>query len=165
VGLTLSDDIPLSVHAQYSREEIIAALGSGEGVKPKITQGGVLWVPEAASDCFFVDLHKAERDYSPSTMYRDYGINRELFHWESQSRQAPHQPMVQRYINHRDQDSNILLFVRDRKRSELGTMPFTFLGPAEYVSHKGEYPVQFTWKLKTPMLAELFESARSAAAS
>ena len=44
-------------------------------------------------------------------------------------------------------------------------MPFTFLGPADYVSHKGEYPVQFTWKLKTPMPAELFESARSVAAA
>jgi superfamily II DNA or RNA helicase/HKD family nuclease len=165
VELTLSDDIPLSVHARYSREEIIAALGFGAGVKPKVTQGGVLRVPQADSDCFFIDLHKAERDYSPSTMYRDYAINRELFHWESQSRQAPHQEVVQRYINHRDQGSNILLFVRDRKRSELGTMPFTFLGPAEYVSHEGEYPVQFVWKLKTPMPAELFESARSVAAA
>ena len=52
------------------------------------------------SDVFFVDLHKAERDYSPTTMYRDYAINRELFHWESQSRQTPQQPTVQRYINH-----------------------------------------------------------------
>ena len=44
-------------------------------------------------------------------------------------------------------------------------MLFTFLGPAEYVSHKGEYPVRFTWKLRTPMPAELFESARSVAAA
>jgi len=65
----------------------------------------------------------------------------------------------------RDQGSNALLFVRDRKRSELGTVPFTFLGPAEYVSPKGEYPVQFTRKLKIPMPAELFESARSVAAA
>jgi hypothetical protein len=44
-------------------------------------------------------------------------------------------------------------------------MPFTFLGPAEYVSHKGERPVQFVWRLATPMPAELFESARSVAAA
>lgn len=164
-GAPLADSLPLNVHARYSREEIVAALGSGEGVKPKVTQGGVLWVPEAQSDVFFIDLHKAERDYSPSTMYRDYAINRQLFHWESQSRQAPHQPTVQRYISHREHGSRVLLFVRERKRGELGTLPFTFLGPVDYVSHEGERPVRFTWRLRTPMPAELFESARSVAAA
>jgi superfamily II DNA or RNA helicase len=165
VGLSLAPEIPLSVHARYSREEILAALGSGTGVNPRSSREGILRVDEAQADAFFVTLKKAERDYSPSTMYRDYAINRELFHWESQSGQAPHQPTVQRYINHRDEGRNILLFVRDRKRNELGTTPFTFLGPAEYVSHEGEYPVQFVWRLKTPMPAELFESARSVAAA
>ena len=112
-----------------------------------MTQGGILWVPQARSDVFFVDLHKAERDYSPTTMYRDYAINRELFHWESQSRQTPRQPTVQRYINHRSRGTRILLFVRERKTFELGTQPFTFLGPADYVEHHGERPVAFTWRL------------------
>ena len=49
---------------------------------------------------FFVDLQKAEREYSPTTMYRDYAINRELFHWESQSTQTPQQPRVRRWIEH-----------------------------------------------------------------
>ncbi len=89
---------------------------------------------------FFVDLHKAERDYSPTTMYRDYAINRELFHWESQSRQTPRQPTVQRYINHQSRGTRILLFVRERKTFELGTQPFTFLGPADYVEHRWRTP-------------------------
>ena len=120
---------------------------SATGVKPKVTQGGILWVPQAKSDVFFVDLHKAERDYSPTTMYRDYAINRELFHWESQSRQTPRQPTVQRYINHQARGTRVLLFVRERKTFELGTQPFTFLGPATYVEHRGERPVAFTWRL------------------
>lgn len=161
----LPAEIPLTVHARYTRREIVAALGFGSGVKEKVTQGGVLWVPDARSDVFFVDLHKAERDYSPTTMYRDYAINRELFHWESQSRQTPQQPSVQRYINHVQDGTRVLLFVRERKRSELGTQPFTFLGPAEYVDHKGERPVAFTWRLPVPMPEELFESARSVAAA
>jgi superfamily II DNA or RNA helicase/HKD family nuclease len=161
----LVSDIPLALHARYSRQEIVAALGSGTGVKPKVTQGGILWVDEAKSDVFFIDLHKAERDYSPTTMYRDYAINRELFHWESQSRQSPQQPTVQRYIEHRSRGTNVLLFVRERKVGELGTLPFTFLGPATYVSHQGERPVAFTWKLPAPMPEELFEVARSVAAA
>lgn len=161
----LAAAIPLSVHARYSRQEVIAALGSGSGVKPKVTQGGILWVPQAESDVFFVDLRKAERDYSPTTMYRDYAISRELFHWESQSRQTPRQPTVQRYIHHAAQGTNVLLFVRERKTFELGTQPFEFLGPVNYVKHEGERPVAFTWKLKSPMPEETFEVARSVAAA
>jgi len=161
----LPPDIPLSLHARYSRAEIVAALGFGTGVKPKVTQGGILWVPGVQSDVFFVDLHKAERDYSPTTMYRDYAISPELFHWESQSRQSPHQPTVQRYIEHRARGTRILLFVRERKTFELGTQPFTFLGPVTYVNHRGERPVAFTWRLPTPMPEELFEIARSVAAA
>ena len=161
----LPREIPLTLHARYSRQEVVAALGFGEGVKPKVTQGGILWVPQAKSDVFFVDLHKAERDYSPTTMYRDYAINRELFHWESQSRQTPRQPTVQRYINHRSRRHAVLLFVRERKTFELGTQPFTFLGPADYVEHHGERPVAFTWRLPMPMPEALFETARSVAAA
>ena len=161
----LPAEVPLTLHARYSRAEIVAALGSGTGVKPKVTQGGILWVEEARSDVFFIDLHKAERDYSPTTMYRDYAINRELFHWESQSRQTPEQPSVRRYIRHRAEGSRVLLFVRERKNFELGTQPFTFLGPADYVDHRGERPVAFTWRLPAPMPEDLFETARSVAAA
>ncbi|MGB2850330.1 MAG: DUF3427 domain-containing protein, partial [Solirubrobacterales bacterium] len=162
---SLDPTVPLTPHARYSRQEVIAALGFGSGVKPKVTQGGILWVPEAASDVFFVDLRKSERDYSPTTMYRDYAISRDLFHWESQSRQTPRQPTVQRYINHASEGSKVLLFVREQKRGELGTAPFHFLGPATYVSHEGERPVAFTWRLKHPMPEELFEVARSVSAA
>lgn len=161
----LPAEIPLTLHARYSRQEIVAALGYADGVKPKTTQGGVLWVPQANSDVFFVDLHKAERDYSPTTMYRDYALNRQLFHWESQSRQAPGQPMAERYINHRARGTRILLFVRERKQSELGTRPFMFLGPVEYVEHRGERPIAFTWRLPVPMPEDMFEVARSVAAA
>ena len=161
----LPPEIPLTLHARYSRNEIIAALGNGDGVKPKVTQGGILWAPEAQSDVFFVDLHKAERDYSPTTMYRDYAVNRELFHWESQSRQTAEQPTVQRYINHQAQGSRVLLFVRERKYDKLGTQPFYFLGPVSYVDHRGEKPVSFTWRLPQPMPEDLFEVARSVAAA
>jgi hypothetical protein len=161
----LPPEIPLTLHARYSRQEVVAAVGFGTGVEPKVTQGGILWVPQAQSDVFFVDLHKAERDYSPTTMYRDYAINRELFHWESQSRQTPQQPTVQRYINHQGRGTRVLLFVRERKTFELGTQPFTFLGPATYVEHRGERPVAFTWRLPAPMPEEVFEVARSVAAA
>ena len=162
---SLPPQIPLTLHARYSRQEVVAALGFGSGVKATVTQGGILWVPGARSDVFFVDLRKTERQYSPTTMYRDYAISRELFHWESQSRQHTGQATVQRYIGHRTMGSRVLLFVREGKTFELGTQPFTFLGPAEYADHRGEKPVAFTWRLPEPMPEELFEVARSVAAA
>jgi Domain of unknown function (DUF3427)/Helicase conserved C-terminal domain len=161
----LPPEVPLTLHARYTRREVIAAAGHASGVKPKVTQGGVLWMPEIEADAFFVDLRKAERDYSPTTMYRDYAINRTLFHWESQSRQTPQQETVQRYIDHRERGSRILLFVRERRQGELGTAPFYFLGPVSYVDHRGERPVSFTWRLPRPMPEDLFEVARSVAAA
>jgi hypothetical protein len=49
--------------------------------------------------------------------------------------------------------------------TELGAQPFTFLGPASYVDHRGERPVAFTWRLPAPMPEELFEIARIVAAA
>ena len=98
-------------------------------------------------------------------MYRDYAINRELFHWESQSTQTPSQPRVRRWIEHQQRGGRVLLFVRDKKRSEMGTTPYTFLGPVTYVDHHGERPVAFTWRLSEPMPEALFEVARSVAAA
>ena len=158
-------EIPLVLHARYTRADVLAALAIGEGVKPPPSREGLTSTSDGRYDAFFVDLQKTERDYSPTTMYRDYAINRELFHWESQSTQAPNQPRVRRWIEHQERGGGILLFVRDKRRSELGTQPFTFLGPATYVDHRGERPVAFTWKLPEQMPEELFEVARSVAAA
>jgi hypothetical protein len=161
----LSAEIPLVLHGHYTRNEIVAALGYKLGVRPPATREGILWVQQSQSDVFFVDLHKAERDYSPTTMYRDYAINRSLFHWESQSRQHDGQPAVQRYIGHAERGTDVLLFVRERKRTELGAAAFTFLGPVRYVEHTGARPVAFKWALPEPMPESLFEVARSVAAA
>ncbi|HLI61373.1 MAG TPA: DUF3427 domain-containing protein [Solirubrobacteraceae bacterium] len=161
----LAPEVPLALHAKYTRTDVLAALGISDGIKPPPSREGLTSTPDARYDAFFVDLQKAERDYSPTTMYRDYAINRELFHWESQSTQAPNQPRVRRWIEHQQRGGNILLFVRDKKRSELGTQPFTFLGPVTYVEHSGERPVAFTWKLPEQMPEDLFEVARSVAAA
>ena len=58
-----------------------------EGRKPNSFREGVLFSPGANADAFLVTLHKSEADYSPTTMYQDYAISPELFHWESQSAQ------------------------------------------------------------------------------
>jgi hypothetical protein len=156
---------PLAVHATYAQSEILAAYGLGSPAVPPQLREGVKWMEHAQTDAFFVTLHKAERDYSPTTMYKDYAISRELFHWESQATQSQSSAAVRRYIEHRSRGTSIHLFLRNRKKLSHGeTAPYVFAGPLDYVAHEGDRPVSFKWKFKAPMPEELFEVARSVAA-
>lgn len=153
---------PLRVHARYTREEIVAALDyvSIDARKPNSFREGVLFAPEANADALLVTLHKSEADYSPTTMYQDYAINPELFHWESQSGTTVASKTGQRYLNHGANGSHILLFARPQKVSAFGTgAPYIFLGGADYVEHRGERPIAITWRLRTPMPAADFAVA------
>jgi superfamily II DNA or RNA helicase/HKD family nuclease len=159
-------DVPLALHATYSREEILAALGwTAEGRSPATMREGVAWCPSVNADALLITLKKADTDYSPTTMYRDFALSPELFHWESQSTTSAASPTGQRYINHRQTGSHILLFVRESKKSVYGDgAPYVFLGPANYVSHEGERPMAITWRLQRTMPAEVYLSSRAAVA-
>jgi hypothetical protein len=153
---------PLNVHARYTREEIVAALDyvAVDGRKANSFREGVLFAPEANADAFLVTLHKSEADYSPTTMYQDYAISPELFHWESQSGTTVASPTGQRYLNHRSNGSHVLLFTRPRKSSAFGTgAPYLLLGEADYVEHRRERPIAITWRLRVPMPAADFALA------
>ena len=156
---------PLLLHADYQLDEITAGFAAvsadGNVLRP---QGGVWRNQSANADVFFVTLEKAEKDYSPTTMYEDYPISSTLFHWQSQNRTREDSETGQRYIHHEERGSRIFFFVRRRWRDERGeTNPYTFLGPATYVTHQGERPMSITWKLQHPMPAGLFGEMKMAA--
>ena len=89
--------------------------------------------PQAPTDLFFVTLNKSERDYSPTTMYRDYAISRELFHWESQATRRRTRRASAATSSTPSRGHTIMLFVRDRKRAPEGGTPPSLPGPARYV--------------------------------
>ncbi len=154
-------DLPLRIHAAYQREEILTALGHARlDLAPSTFREGVLYKRDLDVDAFFVTLRKSEADYSPTTLYRDYPISSTLFHWESQSQTSSASPTGQRYISG---SSTKLLFVRLARSSELGTNPYLCAGPVHYVSHSGDRPVAFVWKLDHPLPAEFFAQATVAA--
>lgn len=157
-ALELPFECPLSLHAQYTRDEILAGLGVWTMAEQREVREGVLHVPAIKADAFFVTLNKAETDYSPSTMYEDYAISESLFHWQSQSTTSEQSPTGQRYIRHRDAGNTILLFVRESKKQNNLACPYAFLGPADYVSHTGSRPMSITWRLRHPMPARLLRT-------
>jgi superfamily II DNA or RNA helicase/HKD family nuclease len=149
--------VPVASHARYRREEILAGLGFATLERaPGHHVSGVAWCEETQTDALLVNLHKTEQTFSPTTMYRDYALSTELFHWESQNTTSTDSPVGRRYL---EGGSNVVLFVRDTPTDELGAAPFLCLGSASYVSHRGERPIAITWRLHRPMPAETFTTA------
>ena len=149
-------DCPLDLHCTYTRDQILVAM---DFLKPATVREGVKWLPEKKLDLFFVTLNKSDKDYSPTTMYKDYSINSQLFHWQSQSTTAENSPTGQRYIHHQEQGSRVLLFVREFKSDRItsGAEAYTYLGPARYVKHDGSRPMNITWKLNAPIPAKFLK--------
>lgn len=150
----LGEDIPLDLHCRYTRDQIFVAL---DYLKPSVIRQGVKWLPEKKMDVFINTLNKAEKNYSPTTMYNDYSINEWLFHWQSQSTTSDTSSTGKRYITHKQQGSEVLLFVREFETDIAGTSPFTFLGKANYVSHEGSEPMSITWQLEKPIPAKFIK--------
>ena len=152
----LGFDCPLDLHCTYTRDQLLVAL---DFLKPATVREGVKWLPEKQLDVFFVTLNKADKDYSPTTMYNDYSINESLFHWQSQSTTAENSATGQRYIHHRERGSKVLLFVREFKSDRItnGAEAYTYLGTASYMSHTGSRPMNVTWKLDRPIPAKFLK--------
>ena len=159
-GLDRRPEVPLEVHARYTRLEILAAFGEGDGAKVAPWQTGVRWLPQAKADLFAFTLDKTEGSFSPTTRYRDYAISRELIHWESQSVTRADSKTGLRYRRHMEKGTEIMLFARLRQSERA----FWFLGPATYVRHVGERPMAVTWKLQHPLSGDLYSSFAAAVA-
>ena len=149
--LLLEYECPLDLHCSYTKDQILIAM---DYIRLSSMRQGVLYINDKKTDLFFVTINKSDKDYSPTTMYDDYFISDELFHWQSQSTTSDTSKTGQRYIHHKEQGSTVLLFVRDYKKNELGTTPYTFVGPVKYVKHTGSRPMNITWKLERPISAK-----------
>ena len=156
----LDADVPLHLHGTYRREEVLVALGDRQLGDRTSHREGVKYIRDRNTDVFLVTLEKSERDYSPTTRYRDYAISRELFHWESQSGTSLTSATGKRYL---DGSSTVLLFVRQTNKVNGRAPAYVFLGRCELVEHRGEKPIQITWRLEEPMPESWFRVARAVA--
>jgi len=159
-ALGLQGSVPLRVHARYTRNEILAAFGSGDGARPPTWQTGVWWDQQSQADLFAFTLDKSVGSFSPTTRYRDYAISPELIHWESQSATSESGTVGQRYINHLARASKVVLFARLRSDDR----SFWCLGQATYVSHENERPIAFVWRLENRLPADLYSTFAAAVA-
>ena len=160
IDTTLPFLCPLQVHADYRSSEVLAALGISTLEYQNKFREGVLYAKTLKADLLFVTLNKTESDYSPTTMYDDYAISDDRFHWQSQSTTPANGQVGQRYIHHLERFHSILLFVREDKSRNSLSLPYTFLGPVEYERHRGSRPMSITWHLRHKLPAKLMRHIR-----
>ncbi|MFY9337544.1 MAG: DUF3427 domain-containing protein, partial [Mycobacterium sp.] len=159
-ALPMHPDVPLQVHARYTRIEIMAAFGVGAQAKTPDWREGVREVKDERADLLAFTLDKSSGSFSPTTRYRDYAISPRLIHWESQSTTRADSDTGLRYRNHERDGRSIMLFTRLRADDRA----FWFLGPATYRNHVGEKPMAITWELHTPLPGDLYQSFAAAVA-
>ena len=147
---------PLFLYRQYTRDEVLVAMGFAKLVGTFPAQTGRFWILERNTEVLFVTLDKSERTFSPSTRYEDFALSPTRFHWQSQSTTSEDSPTGQRYVRQRENGTRFLLFVRPKKNNA-----FVFLGDLRYVSHSGSRPMSIYWDLEHPMPAWFFEICAS----
>jgi hypothetical protein len=153
---------PLHLHAAYGSAEIKAAFGLANLQRSGAAGVGVIPVPTQNTYIHLVTFRKEDRDFAPTTRYKDYLISPDLLHWESQAGTSQNSRTGQNYINFVERGYKVLFFARLETREGKETSPFIFLGPAtELISYEGNRPISMVWRLQFKVPAELFEISRA----
>ncbi|MBN1241082.1 MAG: DUF3427 domain-containing protein [Spirochaetales bacterium] len=144
------EDTPLSLHASYSRREILTAVGLHTASARPSYREGVLPMHDRKLELFFVTLDKRE-GFHEAIAYHDYAISPELFHWQSQNAAGPDTGAGRRYIDSPGNGWTFQLFVRiDKDHS------FKACGPVALESWSGDRPLSIVWKLAASLPASLY---------
>lgn len=148
----LSLNFPLQIHARYTREQILVALGLTDFNFQSNNREGVAFNKRTNVEALFINLMKTEEDFSPTTLYDDYAINEYLFHWQSQNSSYASDGKGYSYIKHAELGKKILLFVRESPTNvHKFTQGYVFLGPANFVDYEGSRPMSIKWRLDKPI--------------
>jgi len=138
---SLADDLPFSLHAHYSRDEIVGPFRDNPGSMWQ----GTFYAAEFGLDLHLMTLRKSEREFSPTTRYQDYFTAPNKLHWESQSVTTAASPTGQRLIHGQGRH---LFFVREDRDVNGRTAPFLCLGFGHPISSEGEKPIRLVWQLE-----------------
>ena len=156
-------DLPstLELHGRYSSSEINAIFGKNAFAGAGSRGVGVVPFEEHKVIVHLVTFEKNEKQFSETTMYRDFPTAPDLLHWESQAAATQSGKMGRIYANHEALGYRILFFTRIRKEAAKGvTAPFRFLGPGRFLDATGDRPIAIRWQLVHPMPTAHYREAR-----
>lgn len=79
---------------------------------------GVFNIEELNTELFFVTLNKSEKDFSATTMYDDYVVSENQFHWKSQNTDT-HQGSGKRFVQQAINKKNLCYLCVKAKKMDL----------------------------------------------
>jgi len=140
----------LVLHGRYMRAEILAAVDYANALKRPLSDGGCLVLEPSKIELLFVTLDKSE-GFAEHVQFKDYAVSPELFHWQTQNRAGPNNMTGRRYVESPGNGWTFQLFVREDRNAA-----YVAVGLVQLVSYEGDRPISITWRLETPLPAELF---------
>jgi len=157
----VGEGLPLALeqYGCYTREEVFAIFGrQTPDRKMQGSVAGVFSIDELNTELFFVTLNKSDKDFSASTMYDDYVVSEQQFHWKSQNTDS-HQGRGKRFVEQVQNKKNFLLFVRENKKDGFGnTCPFYCFGLVDYISSRDDKPMSIDWRMHHPILPQFIKA-------
>ena len=139
------DPLELAVGQEFMREDIPELFGAT--YNPGSWQSGHVVVRERNVHILLVTLNKQGK--GADHRYRDYFIDQRTFHWQTQNSTTPQSRRGREIIQHVTRGIGIHLFVRENKLGPDGkAAPFRYVGPVDYLTHKGEAPMSVTFRLQ-----------------
>lgn len=144
-------DWPISLHAKYSRSEVMAAIGKHTDTTRGQSREGILRLTDQKIEIMFVTLDKSV-GFHADISYRDYAISPDQFHWETQNSTAINSKIGKQYLESPANGWKYFLFVRGGPDD-----PYYALGQCVQSEISGSKPVAVVWNLKQPMTIELFQ--------
>ena len=127
-----STPVPLAIHARYTRDEALLALGDGSFERPPTSREGVRWLERHPDGRLLRHAcARASAGTRPSTRYRDYALSPGCSIGSRRARRARTARPAAATDDQREDGTNVLLFVRENPTLANGAgAPFTLLGPA-----------------------------------
>lgn len=157
--IQIDDEAEIELYGCYSADEIHLLLENKLGRWQVL---GTQYNMERKFAMVFVTLNKSDKQYSPTTLYEDYAISEDLFHWQSMNKVRIESNEGQRIINQRNNGWKFILFVRDTKTDEYNnTNAYYCLGLMDFKSSHGECPINVTWHLHDNIPGFILESAKA----
>jgi superfamily II DNA or RNA helicase len=160
IDIQLPYNQPLKLHARYTRDQILSAFRLSTFEKKSSNREGAAENKDLKTEILFINLIKSEENFSPTTMYDDYAISENLFHWQSHNAYGPETIKGQSYINHESNNKTVLLFVREKASNENGnTLGYVFIGEGTFKDTEGSKPMNVKWELSEPMPNYLWKAS------
>jgi hypothetical protein len=153
------DDVDIELYGCYSADEIHLLT---EGVLKRGVPLGTQYISSKKLGLVFVTLNKSDKEYSPTTLYKDYAVNATTFHWQSKFDVRANSKDGERFIQQKSNGWKFLLFVRDTKQDSFDlTNAYYCLGLMDYVAYSGECPMNITWSMQRSIPGFILEKSQA----